>query len=131
MYLCGAVLVSGRHLLTAAHCINNYRPQDLRVRLGEWDVHSDSEYLGDLELDITSITAHHNFQEGLLYNDIALLTVDRGVDFNQFPHISPACLPHPGSGGQRVGDRCWVSGWGKDSFGSRGAYQNILKEVSK
>lgn len=25
--------------------------------------------------------------------------------------------------------RCWVSGWGKDSFGTGGTYQKIMKEV--
>lgn len=25
--------------------------------------------------------------------------------------------------------RCWVSGWGKNAFGSNGQYQSILKEV--
>lgn len=25
--------------------------------------------------------------------------------------------------------RCWTSGWGKNSFGEYGRYQNILKEV--
>lgn len=25
--------------------------------------------------------------------------------------------------------RCWVSGWGKDAFGTNGKYQSITKEV--
>lgn len=25
--------------------------------------------------------------------------------------------------------RCWVSGWGKDAFGTNGKYQSIMKEV--
>ena len=27
------------------------------------------------------------------------------------------------------GQRCWVSGWGKDALGEEGAYQPVLKEV--
>lgn len=28
-----------------------------------------------------------------------------------------------------VSVRCWVSGWGKDAFGTNGQYQSIMKEV--
>ena len=62
------------HLLTATHCINQYRPEELRVsgeakillkhsfalfspqiRLGEWDVHTDTEFHPNLEMDILSV----------------------------------------------------------------------------
>lgn len=43
MYTCGAALLSGRHLLTATHCVQQFAPEQLRVRLGEWDVHSNTE----------------------------------------------------------------------------------------
>jgi Trypsin len=46
---------------------------------------------------------------------------------NFSPHISPACLPPRFQ--EFVGQRCWVTGWGKDAFGNGGKYQNILKEV--
>lgn len=41
------------------------------------------------------------------------------------PHIAPACLPQRYQ--EFVGSRCWVTGWGKDNFGTGGRYQNILK----
>jgi len=31
VYICGAALIDGSHLLTATHCINQYRPEELRV----------------------------------------------------------------------------------------------------
>ena len=43
------------------------------------------------------------------------------------PHISPVCLPD--SFADFSGKTCYVSGWGKDAFGSRGDFQHILKEV--
>jgi len=43
------------------------------------------------------------------------------------PHISPVCLPPKGY--EFAGQRCFVTGWGKDAFGEIGKYQNVLKEV--
>uniref|UniRef100_A0A0P4WNL9 Peptidase S1 domain-containing protein n=1 Tax=Scylla olivacea TaxID=85551 RepID=A0A0P4WNL9_SCYOL len=49
------------------------------------------------------------------------------VDLARSPHIGPICLPRQAD---FTGRRCWVSGWGKDSFGDGGRYQSVLKEVS-
>lgn len=54
--------------------------------------------------------------------------MDQPVDFQQSPHISPACLPDPQT--DYSGNRCWTTGWGKDAFGDYGKYQNILKVSS-
>lgn len=43
------------------------------------------------------------------------------------PHISPVCVPQKGL--DFSGKRCFVTGWGKDAFGEKGKYQNVLKEV--
>ena len=43
------------------------------------------------------------------------------------PHINPVCLPHPES--DYTSRNCYVTGWGKDAFGSNGEFQYILKEV--
>jgi len=127
IYTCGAALIDSNHLLTATHCINKYRPEQLRVRLGEWDVHNDDELYPNLEMDVLDIKYHPNFHTGNLYNDLAIVKMDGLVDFKKHPHISPACLPDAFQ--DFSGRRCWVSGWGKDAFGSAGSYQNVLKEV--
>jgi len=127
IYTCGAALIDGSHLLTATHCINKYRPEQLRVRLGEWDVHNDNEIYPNIEMDVLEIKYHPNFHTGNLYNDLAVVKMDGLIDFQKNPHISPVCLPDAFQ--DFSGRRCWVSGWGKDAFGSAGSYQNVLKEV--
>lgn len=127
VYVCGGTLIDALHIITAAHCVKTYTNYDLRVRLGEWDVNHDVEFYPYIERDIAAVTVHPEFYAGTLYNDLAILRMDKPVDYNKYPHISPACLPNPRD--DYTGTRCWTTGWGKDAFGDFGKYQNILKEV--
>merc|ERR1719350_323187 len=127
VYVCGGSLIDSSHIPTAAHCIKQYRPEELRIRLGEWDVNNDSEFYPNIELDVLSISIHPEFYSGNLYNDIAIIKLDGFLDFQRNPHISPVCLPD--SLAEFSGERCFVSGWGKDAFGGDGSYQHTLKEV--
>ncbi|XP_068906950.1 uncharacterized protein [Tenebrio molitor] len=127
VYVCGGTLIDSLHIITAAHCVKTYTGFDLRVRLGEWDVNHDVEFFPYIERDITSVNVHPEFYAGTLYNDLAILRMDKPVDWTKQPHISPACLPSLHD--DYSGTRCWTTGWGKDAFGDFGKYQNILKEV--
>lgn len=105
--------------------VRSYAAQDLRVRLGEWDVNHDVEFYPHVERDVSAVVVHPEFYAGTLYNDLAIIRLVSAVDFSQSPHISPACLPDQYA--EYAGSRCWTTGWGKDAFGDFGKYQNILK----
>lgn len=127
VYVCGASLVSDRHVITAAHCVNKLTARDLQVRLGEWDVANDDEFYPHIDSGVHDIIIHRDFYAGMLHNDIALLKLNRHVDFVNYPHISPVCLPQRGD--HFEGSVCHVTGWGKDAFGTSGSFQKILKRV--
>ena len=126
-YVCGATLIDGSHVITAAHCVKGHKASDLRVRLGEWDVNHETEIYPYDEKDVSAVFVHPDYYAGNLYNDVAVLKLISYVDFRYHPHISPACMPELHQ--DFTGQRCFVTGWGKDNWGQGGRHPTILKEV--
>lgn len=126
-YIGGGVLVSNRHIVTTAHKVFNFQASGLKVRLGEWDAKANIEPFKYVESVVSRIRINPFFNRVNLQNDIAVLTLDRPVDLAANPHINPVCAAQFQS--NFAGQRCWVTGWGKDAFGKEGNFQYILKKV--
>ncbi|XP_032672431.1 phenoloxidase-activating factor 2-like isoform X2 [Odontomachus brunneus] len=127
-YIGGGVLISPTHVLTVAHKVANYVccGNSIKARLGEWDAQSTTEPDPYVDISVSRVTLHPQYNSQNLQNDIAVLKLSSAAPISTSPNINTACLP---SAEPAPGTRCWVSGWGKDAFGPNGKYQSKLKEV--
>ncbi|XP_043198015.1 uncharacterized protein LOC122368284 isoform X1 [Amphibalanus amphitrite] len=116
-WTCGAVLISERFMLTAAHCLLGGRPQV--VRLGDLNLTSTGDGAPQ-EYRVLEVISHPEYRHPHVYHDLALLRLDRTVQFSEF--VRPFCLFDGRS--SLVDKVSHVSGWGATEFG--GGQSDVL-----
>ncbi|XP_062538139.1 uncharacterized protein LOC134206439 [Armigeres subalbatus] len=103
---CGASVLTKNYLITAAHCVNSFEPNEIRIYLGGHNIAKDYTELRRVK----RIVDHEDFDIFTFNNDIALLELDKPLRYG--PTIQPACLP---DGGEHdfTGSLGIVAGWGR------------------
>lgn len=126
LYLGGGSIIHSHIILTAAHFLVRVKKEDMVIRAGIYDVLLSQDDVHQQKRNVSRFVIHDDVYTRALINDIALLVIDKPLEWNRF--VNPICLPPQGMG-TPIGTECMASGWGKDSDGRDGSYQRLLKKI--
>lgn len=122
---CGGSLVTQRHIVTAAHCINS--PHTLtRAWIGDWKLSSDPDcrnMQGEMvcnekvqKIRIARGVYHPSFDEESIKNDVGVIILENNAKFNSY--VKPICLPSHTLLNPPRGTTLFSAGWGLTENGT-------------
>ncbi|XP_055950083.1 serine protease 27-like [Argiope bruennichi] len=103
-HVCSGSMITSRHVIAAAQCFNHHSDPSLYIaRIGHVDERLAQEY------NVSQLVIHDTYAQGLFNDDIAMLTLEKDVESENF---NPICLPPSGEFINLTGHFTALVGWG-------------------